>query len=81
MQFFSPTLTCAASVCVCESKSVSGYVCVFGRRFSLHFSFAGIVAFLSRKRKSNICAALADWLPPWADSLRHVLRLLLSPAP
>lgn len=66
MQFFSPTLTCAASMC--ESECVWLCVCV-GLRSSLHFSFAGVVAFLSRKRKSNICAAAADWFPPWAGPL------------
>lgn len=49
---------------------MSGCVCV-GLRFSLHFSFAGVVAFLSRKRKSNICTALADWFPPMAGPMYY----------
>lgn len=40
----------------CESLAV----CV-GERFSLHFSFAAVAAFSSRKRKSSACVPAADW--------------------
>jgi len=52
-------------VCVRVCGCVCGRVCVcWSTLFSLHFSFATDSSFLSRKRKSSICAAAADWSCP-----------------
>jgi len=51
------------TTCVCVCVCVGECVC-WSTLFSLHFSFATDSSFLSRKRKSSICTAAADWSCP-----------------